>query len=57
MAEEKSRYNDMNTILYEMDTASHSLSGYRLNSSTTLFYTPSISPQAKTLFKMNASGP
>ena len=33
MAEDKSRYNDMNTILYEMDAiASHNLSGYHSNS-------------------------
>ena len=41
MAEDKSRYNETNTIVYEMDAC---LSGYRSNSS---FYTPSVSLRAK----------
>ena len=55
MAEDKSRYNDMNTILYETDTiASHSLSGYRSNSLIVCCF---IHFQYYLKLKMDASGP
>ena len=63
MAEEKSRYNDMNITLQYMKwtlaLASHGLSSYHSNSLILLYavHTPSISPWAKTLFKMDANRP
>ena len=51
MAEDKSKYNDMNTIYMKWTLASHSLSGYRFD--CTLFYKPLASPQAKMEASLN----